>query len=602
MRKLFTLLNGILIVSVLQAQTPTNDEPCGAINVPVSPSDPINIDCTPSTVYSYTNATLTPGIPNPTCGFIAAPNNIRDVWYKCIVPASGNLIFRLGLSTALYDMTMSAYSATACNGSFTEIACNDDYIDLYPRIQLSNLNPGSTIFFRVYRFANSTITNAEMKICASDYYSNLPVVDNNNKVGIGTQTPLAKLDVAGTSIFRDSVIFGKKIDVRLGLKIPTNAAANKVLVSDASGNASWQTLSAISGQWTSSGTHIYNANTGNIGIGENSPGFPLNFSAALGDKISLYGNSGSHYGFGVQGGLLQMHSDAAAASIAFGYGSSASFTERARIINQGEYGMSLTGRLQLSTGTNSAGLWLNNFANTASPAFIGMAADDRVGFFGALGWGLTMNTATSNVGIGLNTANPTRPLSFPATLGEKILLYPGAVGEVGIGVYGGELRLHCDIPSGKVSFGTQDNAGVFSENALAQRNGAFAFSILGSLWVNGTTYASDERFKQNITAIQSPLQKLLQINGVEYEMKTKEFSKNHFVSGRQIGLLAQNVEKVIPEAVNEKDGYKGVDYAKLVPLLIEAIKEQNKKMDDQAQKMIDLQKQIEELKTIITQK
>ncbi len=56
-------------------------------------------------------------------------------------------------------------------------------------------------------------------------------------------------------------------------------------------------------------------------------------------------------------------------------------------------------------------------------------------------------------------------------------------------------------------------------------------------------------------------------------MKANQFAKNHFSPGRQIGLLAQNVEKIIPKAVSEKDGYKGVDYARLVRLLIEAIKE-----------------------------
>jgi hypothetical protein len=216
-------------------------------------------------------------------------------------------------------------------------------------------------------------------------------------------------------------------------------------------------------------------------------------------------------------------------------------------------------------------------------AFIGMASDEHVGFYGGtgFGWGLVMNTTNGNVGIGLGNSNyPTRPLSFPAALGEKILLYPGSTGEVGIGVYGGELRLHNDIPGGKVSFGTQDNAGIFDQTALAQRNGIFAFSVIGSLWVNGTTYASDERFKQNITAIQSPLQKLLQLNGVEYEMKTNEFPENYFTSGRQMGLIAQNVEKIVPEAVNEKDGYKGVDYARLVPLLIEAIKELQKEIEE----------------------
>ena len=122
--------------------------------------------------------------------------------------------------------------------------------------------------------------------------------------------------------------------------------------------------------------------------------------------------------------------------------------------------------------------------------------------------------------------------------------------------------------------------------AKAERNGAYAFSIFGSLWVNGTTYASDARFKQNVNPIQSPLQKLLRLNGVEYEMKTDQFQKNHFAPGRQMGLLAQEVEKIIPDVVSEKDGYKGVDYAKLVPLLVEAIKEQQKQIEEQ-RKMIE---------------
>ncbi|MFZ4770174.1 MAG: tail fiber domain-containing protein, partial [Ferruginibacter sp.] len=89
-------------------------------------------------------------------------------------------------------------------------------------------------------------------------------------------------------------------------------------------------------------------------------------------------------------------------------------------------------------------------------------------------------------------------------------------------------------------------------------------------------------------AIQSPLQKLMLLNGVEYEMKKEAFPKNNFMPGRQIGLLAQNVEQVFPEAVSENaDGYKGVDYARLVPLLIESIKELSKQNAD-LQKRVEL--------------
>ncbi len=273
---------------------------------------------------------------------------------------------------------------------------------------------------------------------------------------------------------------------------------------------------------------------GNVGIGNIVPDAPLSFVNGTGNKISLFSSGvNAQHGIGVQGGLLQVYADLATSDIAFGYGGSTSFTERMRIKGNG------------------------------------------------------------NVGIGTN--NPTRPLSFPASLGEKILLYPGGAGEVGIGVYGNELRLHADNPGASVSFGTQDNAGAFTQAGRFQISGAYGLFVNGSIWANGTTYASDERFKQNITSIQSPLQKLLLLKGVEYEMRTGEFSKNNFLTGRQMGLLAQNVEKIVPEAVQEKDGYKGVDYARLVPLLIESIKEQNKKMEEQQKQIDEQRKMIEDL-------
>jgi len=78
---------------------------------------------------------------------------------------------------------------------------------------------------------------------------------------------------------------------------------------------------------------VVELSTGNflsIGAGA-SPGFPLHFASSLGNKISLFGtNSTSHYGLGVQGGILQIYTDLLASAIAFGSGSSTSFTERAR--------------------------------------------------------------------------------------------------------------------------------------------------------------------------------------------------------------------------------------------------------------------------------
>jgi hypothetical protein len=82
--------------------------------------------------------------------------------------------------------------------------------------------------------------------------------------------------------------------------------------------------------------------TGNVGIGTKTPGFPLTFPNQLGDKISLWGQSGEHFGFGIQTGLLQIHSDASAADIAFGHGSSSSMTEVMRIKGNGNVGIGTT--------------------------------------------------------------------------------------------------------------------------------------------------------------------------------------------------------------------------------------------------------------------
>ncbi len=81
------------------------------------------------------------------------------------------------------------------------------------------------------------------------------------------------------------------------------------------------------------------AQTQNVGIGTPTPGFPLSFPNTVGDKISLWGSSGAHYGFGIQGSLLQIHSAGSNDHIAFGYGSSSAFTETMRIRGDGSIGI-----------------------------------------------------------------------------------------------------------------------------------------------------------------------------------------------------------------------------------------------------------------------
>ena len=88
---------------------------------------------------------------------------------------------------------------------------------------------------------------------------------------------------------------------------------------------------------------------------------------------------------------------------------------------------------------------------------------------------------------------------------------------------------------------------------------------------------SDERLKDNITLIEKPLEKLSKINGYMFDWNDKQTS----YTGHDIGVIAQEIELVLPEVVTTRDnGYKAVKYEKIVPLLIEAIKEQQQQIDD----------------------
>lgn len=81
---------------------------------------------------------------------------------------------------------------------------------------------------------------------------------------------------------------------------------------------------------------------------------------------------------------------------------------------------------------------------------------------------------------------------------------------------------------------------------------------------------SDERLKNDIQALRDPLAKLLELRGVSYSYKND--------GTKDIGLIAQDVEKVYPELIHEKDGFKQLDYQKLVAPLIESVRTLNQRI------------------------
>lgn len=126
--------------------------------------------------------------------------------------------------------------------------------------------------------------------------------------------------------------------------------------------------------------------------------------------------------------------------------------------------------------------------------------------------------------------------------------------------------------------------GVLSGQSCVSSNATFTVGIEGDLVVGGNiatsgvfTCSSDRRFKKDIRVLQSPLEKVMQLQGVSYTWRTEEFAGRNFPTGTQMGLIAQEVEQIYPELVTTAaDGYKSVNYIGLVPVLLEAIKEQQR--------------------------
>lgn len=261
------LLFSFLLLSVAAFSQPANDDPCGAISVAVAPPDFTGNVCKPTTNYAWTNATLTSATPNPSC-LAAGFSNIRDVWYKLVVPSSGSIRFSLH---APFPIVYTFYRPAACASTltFVEIACktvlaadvNKDTATL-----LNSLTSGTTIYLRMMRSAEMPNPTGSVLMCAAENIPT-PVIDNTKRIGIGTNAPLAKLDVVGTMIVRDSLQVGKSIETKEKLKaasiqitdslqvgkyietkdklkaasmqITTGAGANKMMVSDANGVGSW---------------------------------------------------------------------------------------------------------------------------------------------------------------------------------------------------------------------------------------------------------------------------------------------------------------------------------------------------------------------------
>jgi hypothetical protein len=177
--------------------------------------------------------------------------------------------------------------------------------------------------------------------------------------------------------------------------------------------------------------------------------------------------------------------------------------------------------------------------------------------------------------------------------------------KTGSTVYGAKISVSTAAVSIQVDLATTTHAvnatgakSYFSNStqAVTLCNGTDAITCLGNITTNGNVTAydgSDRRWKHNIVKIENPLEKLSKISGYTftwnqdyYDKQNKELFKQH-----DVGVIAQEIQEVLPQAVHEKeDGFLGVDYRKVIPLLIEVAKTQQDLIDTLTKRIEDLEK------------
>ncbi len=125
----------------------------------------------------------------------------------------------------------------------------------------------------------------------------------------------------------------------------------------------------------------------------------------------------------------------------------------------------------------------------------------------------------------------------------------------------------------------------------ASPGAGFALDVSGLIRTTGpVNTASDARFKTHVAGIENALDAILNLHGVTYDYDRAQWPDRNFPAGKQMGFLAQEVERVFPELVTKDEkGYRSVAYTGVIPALVEAVKTLKSQVDDK-------QKQIDELR------
>ena len=196
---------------------------------------------------------------------------------------------------------------------------------------------------------------------------------------------------------------------------------------------------------------------------------------------------------------------------------------------------------------------------------------------GSVGTLFSVDDGLDDVIFAANNISGTPVISANADNTVKL----GKLGGFGI-VISGSTPAPSDDDANIIITGSIEHKGTsaYFNSAMIVGSGTAANTTNGKIVAANDVVAfssSDKRWKENVKPIDNALDKVSKIGGYEFDWKelTEEEKKTqHSNEGHDIGVIAQEIEEVLPEVVTTRDnGYKAVKYEKIIPLLVEAIKE-----------------------------
>lgn len=424
-------------------------------------------------------------------------------------------------------------------------------------------------------------------------------------VGIGTAAPSSQLSVAGDADFSGPVDIGAG---NQNMQLWVDGANRSRIDAGPGGN------SAL----------CLNNGGGNVGVGTIGPLGALHVRRDNGNPSITFENGGdtsSNRGVSIDfrhsnGVGAQIRSQRASGDTDGMYmvfeteGVGGARLERMRIASHGNVGIGTTtpsfGRLEVRQDTDAAdkGIAINSSNNNSLRLWVDGDDVRRIDAGASGAATLALNNGGGRVGVGTTTPSFGRleVQQFADDAGEGIAVTNTNNNSVRLWVDGDDVRRIDAGASGTQILSLNDGGGRVG---IGTTSPSQSLHVVGNICATGSVGAcSDARFKENVASLGHALAILGKLRGVSFDWKREDYPDRRFSDERQVGFIAQEIAEVLPEVVNKgSDGYYAVDYGRLTPVLVEAVKELHGQFDAELQQRdaenASLRAEIETLKRAV---